>query len=185
MSQTATTSASLWGRNASRTWSPRLPRPMKPSRTRSLAPRTFPAPTAVRPAIVEATVNWRRLTFLIVGSGIMSGQVLVHLRQEAGEIQAIRARGAGGLQVGARPVARLGRHGGVLLSRLGSQAVVLVIGEEPREIAQLGLRPGGDGAAAVAIGAEGRAEGQGGVAEAADVGLFQGLEPIGRVGVLA
>ena len=44
-------------------------------------------------------------------------------------------------------------------------AVVLVVGEEPGQVAQLGLGAGGHRAAAVAVGAEGRVRGQGGVAE--------------------
>src|ERR1019366_8826837 len=62
MSQTATTSASLCWRKASSTWSPRLPRPMNPSRTRSLAPRTRKeerAAVVLRAASVR--VNSRRV----------------------------------------------------------------------------------------------------------------------------
>ena len=68
---------------------------------------------------------------------------------------------------------------------LGAVAVVLVVGEEPGQVAELGLGAGGHGAAAVAVGAEGRAGGEAGVAELADLGLLQRLEPPGGVGVLA
>src|SRR5664279_588345 len=62
MSQTATTSASFCLRKASSTWSPRLPRPMKPRRTRSLAPITRKeerAAVVLRAASVR--VNSRRV----------------------------------------------------------------------------------------------------------------------------
>src|ERR1035441_5281461 len=62
MSQTATTSASLCLRKASSTWSPRLPRPMKPSRTRSLAPSTRKDESAaVAPTAASVRVNSRRV----------------------------------------------------------------------------------------------------------------------------
>src|SRR5579864_8975286 len=65
MSQTATTSASLCWRKASSTWSPRLPRPMKPRRTRSLAPSTREAARAVpSPARVDV-VKSRRVSLLM------------------------------------------------------------------------------------------------------------------------
>ena len=67
---------------------------------------------------------------------------------------------AGRFEVGAFPVAGLGGKRGVLAPGFAADAVMLVIGEEPREIAQLGIRAGGDRATAVAIGAKGRAEGQ-------------------------
>ena len=59
-----------------------------------------------------------------------------------------------------RPVAGLGGEGGVLAAGFAADAVVLVVGEEPGQVAQLGIGAGGDRAAAVAIGAQGRAEGK-------------------------
>ena len=109
----------------------------------------------------------------------------VDLGQEPGEVEPVGAGGAGGLEVGAGPVAGLGGERGVLAAGLGADAVVLVVGEEPGQVAQLGLGAGGDRAAAVAVGAEGRAEGQGGVAELVDLGRLQRLEAAGGVGVLA
>src|SRR5919107_556944 len=66
MSQTATISASLCARNASSTWSPRLPTPMKPTRTRSLAPRMRVAPSAVPTQAAAAVLpNVRRVTVVM------------------------------------------------------------------------------------------------------------------------
>ena len=61
---------------------------------------------------------------------------------------------------------------------------MLVVGEEPGQVAEPGLRAGGEGAAAVAIGAHRRAGGEHGVAKLVDLGLLERLEPPGRVGVL-
>ena len=58
-------------------------------------------------------------------------------------------------------------------------AVLLVVGQEPRQVAQLGIGAGGDRAAAVAVGAEGRAEGEEGVAQLVDLGRLQRLERAG------
>src|ERR1017187_2252470 len=62
MSQIATTSASLCLRKASSTWSPRLPTPMKPRRTRSLAPSTRKDESAaVALTAARVRVNSRRV----------------------------------------------------------------------------------------------------------------------------
>ena len=119
------------------------------------------------------------------GHSRRSGQVPVDLGQEPGEVEPVGAGGAGGVEVGARPVARLGGELGVLAAGLGADAVVLVVGEEPGQVAELGLGAGGGGAAAVAVGAEGRAEGEGGVAELVDLGRLERLVAAGGVGVLA
>src|ERR1044071_5418755 len=56
------TSQSACFKKASRTWSPRLPRPINPNRTRSLAPRTRSAANAVvAPARKRLFVNLRRV----------------------------------------------------------------------------------------------------------------------------
>src|SRR5438477_8336535 len=57
------TSRSLWARKASSNWSPRLPTPMNPTPTRSLAPSTREYPAAVRVAAVAAAAlaNVRRV----------------------------------------------------------------------------------------------------------------------------
>ena len=68
-----------------------------------------------------------------------SGQVAVHLGEEPGEVELVGAGGAGGLEVGAGPVAGLGGERGVLAAGLGADAVVLVVGEEPGQVAELGL----------------------------------------------
>src|SRR6516165_1737352 len=88
-----------------------------------------------------------------------SGQVPVDLGQEAGEVQAVRAGRAGGVEVGAGPVASRGRQGGVMASGVDAIAVVRVVRQEPGQVAQLGAGPGGPRAAAVAVGAEGLAVG--------------------------
>ena len=69
MSQMATTSASLCARKASSTWSPRLPRPMKPRRTRSLAPATRRAPRAVATPAAAVAWNFRRVMGVMPASG--------------------------------------------------------------------------------------------------------------------
>ena len=63
--------------------------------------------------------------------------------------------------------------------------MVLVVGQEPGQVAELGLGAGGDRAAAVAVGAERRAVGEHGVAKLVDLGRLERLEPAGGVGVLA
>src|SRR5438552_3525196 len=112
-----------------------------------------------------------------------SGQVPVHLRQEPGEVDPAGAGGAGGVEVGAGPVAGLGGERGVLAAGLGAVAEVLVIGQETEEVAELGPRAGGERAAAVAVGAERRALGEHSVAELEDLRRLQRLETAGRVGV--
>ena len=114
-----------------------------------------------------------------------SRQVPVDLGEELGEVELVGAGGAGGLEVGAGPVAGLGRERGVLAAGLGAVAVVLVVGEEPGQVAQLGPGAGGERASAVAVGAERRAVGQRGVAELVDLGRLQRLVAAGGVGVLA
>ena len=89
-----------------------------------------------------------------------SRQVLFDLREQSGEVEPVGAGGAGGLEVGAGPVAGLGGERGVLAAGLGAVAVVLVVGQEPGQVAELGLGAGGDRAAAVAVGAERRAVGE-------------------------
>src|SRR3954453_13308958 len=99
----------------------------------------------------------------------MSSQVLLHLRQQRREIQAVGAGLARRVQVGAGPVAGGGGEGSELLAGLGAVAEVLEVGEEAGQVAELGRRAGGERAAAVAIGAEGRALGEEGVAELLDL----------------
>ena len=55
---------------------------------------------------------------------------------------------------------------------LAARAVMLVVGEEPRQVAQPGLGAGGVAAPAVAIGAHHRAGGQNRVAQLMDLGLL-------------
>ena len=64
----------------------------------------------------------------------------------------VGARGAGGLEVGALPVASGVGQRAIQSVRLGAVAVVLVIGEEPRQVAELGGGAGGLAASAVARG---------------------------------
>src|SRR5688572_30093335 len=61
MSHTATTSQSLCVRNAESTWSPRLPMPTNPPRTRSFAPYTRLAESAVAVATVADLAKSRRV----------------------------------------------------------------------------------------------------------------------------
>src|SRR5262249_25689987 len=114
-----------------------------------------------------------------------SGQAPVDLGQEAGEVQAVRAGRAGGVEGGAGPVAGRGRPGGVMASGPGRRAVVRVVRQEPGQVAQLGAGPGGQRAAAVAVGAKGLAVGDRRVAELAEGDLVDRLEPSGGVDVLA
>ncbi len=88
---------------------------------------------------------------------VPSRQMPLDLGEQLGEVETVGACGAGGVEVRAGPVAGLGRKPGVLASGLDAVAVIFMVGQEPREVAQLGGRPGGDRAAAVAIGAEHRA----------------------------
>ena len=99
-----------------------------------------------------------------------SGQVTVDLGEELGEVELVGAGGAGGFEVGAGPVAGFRIEGGVLAPGFGADAVVLVVGQEPGQVAKLGPGTGGEGAAAVAVGTEGRAEGEGRVLELLDLG---------------
>ena len=55
--------------------------------------------------------------------------------QQPGEVEPVGAGGAGGLEVGAGPVAGLGQRG-VLAAGLGAVAVVLVVGQEPGQVAE-------------------------------------------------
>src|SRR4051794_28877339 len=68
---------------------------------------------------------------------VSSAKQAVGLGQEFGEVELVGAGGAGGFEVGARPVAGGGVEGGVLATGLGADAVVLVVGEEPGQVAQL------------------------------------------------
>src|SRR5687767_7777508 len=102
MSQIATTCASLCFRKASSTWSPRFPTPMKPRRTRSLAPSTLAGASVVAiPAPAAAFVNSRRVSLLIAFSSLptdlrrqlahLPDQELLRVRREVADPARIEA----------------------------------------------------------------------------------------------
>src|SRR5262245_49123603 len=95
--------------------------------------------------------------------------------KELSEVETIGARLLRGGEVGAMPLAGGGIHLGVESAGLAAIAVLLVIGQVARQIPECGTRSGGSGAAAVAIGAEGRAGGQAGIAKLLDLGAFHRL----------
>src|SRR5262249_47719702 len=128
---------SLWARNASSSWSPRLPTPMKAVRTLSLAPSTreYPAALSVAAVAAAALVNVRRF-----GEG-MEGSINAEwvrlaasrsprrqarrrkrrllcrghfelLRTEHGEVEPVRVVAVGDLQQhGVLPLRQLHPHG--------------------------------------------------------------------------
>src|SRR6478752_250731 len=95
--------------------------------------------------------------------------------KELSEVETVGARLLRGSTVGTLPLAGGGIHLGVEPAGLAARAVLLVIGQIARQIAQGGTRSGGSGTAAIAIGAEGRAGGQAGVAKLLDLGTLHGL----------
>ena len=109
-----------------------------------------------------------------------SGKMPVALGQKLGEIQLVGASGPGGFEVGARPVAGLRRHRGILAAGFAAVTVVLVVGEEPGQVPQLGLSTGGDRAPAVAIGTQHWPERQRGIAKLVNLLRGQRLIPPGR-----
>ena len=74
---------------------------------------------------------------------------------------------------------------GVFAASQGAVAVLLVVGQEPGQVAQLGGRAGGDRATAVAVGTHGRPVGEEEVAKLVDVRLFERFVSAGGVGVFA
>ena len=66
------------------------------------------------------------------------------------EVEMVGAGPAGGLEVGALPVARGGVEPGVKPTGLGAVAVMVVVGHEPGQVAELGRGARGAAAAAVA-----------------------------------
>src|SRR5262249_17953500 len=117
--------------------------------------------------------------------GRFSSQVAVDLGQQSGEVELARARLAGGVEIGAWPVALGFGQLGVAGAGLAAVAVVLVVGEEAGQVAEAGAGAGGGGAAAVAVGAERAAVGEAGVPQGAEVGLLHRAgEGAGGLGVL-
>jgi hypothetical protein len=106
------------------------------------------------------------------------------LGQQRREVEPVGAGGPRRCQIGARPVAGFGCQLGVEPAGKGAVAVMLMISQEARQIAQLGLRTRGERATTVAIGAERRAMGQRGVAKLSDVGLLERLKSPSGVGIL-
>src|SRR4051794_16667037 len=74
----------------------------------------------------------------------------IGLRQEPGEVEPGRASGAGGVEVGAAPVSLLVREPGIGVTGMAAGAMVLVVGQEPGQIAQPCAGPRGSLAPAVA-----------------------------------
>lgn len=93
-----------------------------------------------------------------------STEKAVNFGQKLGEVELVGAGITGGVEIGIAPVALRGRELGIAFAGLATQAVVLVIGQEPGQIAKAGARAGGEAAPAVAIGAHHRPGGQHGVA---------------------
>ena len=108
----------------------------------------------------------------------------VNFGQKLGEVEFVGAGLAGGVEVGFAPVALGGCELSIAFTGLATQAMVLVVSQEPGQVAEAGARAGGEAAPAVAIGAHHRSGGQHGVAKLIDLGLLERLEPPGRVGVL-
>src|SRR3954471_9814537 len=100
----------------------------------------------------------------------------IDLRQELGEVKLGRASGTGGVEVGAVPVALSLRELGIGVTGMAAGSMMLVVGQEPGQIAQPGLGPRGASAPAVA----GRAHDRTGIQERGmqlvDLGLLHGFE---------
>src|SRR5262249_52659892 len=98
--------------------------------------------------------DWRRTDFFMRKLMIMppngSAEDFLGSREEPGEIQPVGTGAAGRFEVGALPVARHVIQSGIEPPRFGAVAVMVVISEEPGQVAQLGGRPGGAAAPAVA-----------------------------------
>ena len=103
------------------------------------------------------------------------------LGQELREVEPTGAGGLGRFEVGTCPVACFSRETGIFAPRSGSVAKLLVIGQEPRQVAELGLGACGGHAPTVAICAQAWFGGEKHVAELADVRLFEWLEAAGGV----
>src|SRR5262249_22828718 len=71
-----------------------------------------------------------------------SRQVQFDLRQQTSEIEPIGTGGPSRREDGNGPIAGFGRKIGVQPACLAAKAVVLVVGEESRQVAEFGLRPG-------------------------------------------
>src|SRR5258706_15896486 len=91
-------------------------------------------------------------------------------RKEFGEVEPVGAGLAGGLEVGAMPVARRVAEPGVKAPGLGAVAVMLVVGQEPGQVSQLGRGAGGPAATPAAGGAHRGARRDAGAAQAPDIG---------------
>jgi hypothetical protein len=99
-----------------------------------------------------------------------SGQLPFHLGQESCEVEPAGTGGPGGFKVSAGPVAGFRGKLGVKPAGFAPVPVVLVVGQKPREVAQLGPRAGGNRATAVTVGAKHGAVGESRVAKLANIG---------------
>src|SRR5207302_1871883 len=100
-----------------------------------------------RTAVLGPTeVGPTHLSGVIDNAGPLSGRsrkVAIDLRQQLGEIQAVRAGGPGGSEVGALPISgRLGQLGEEAAG-LAPGPVPLVVGQVAGQVAQQGLGPAG------------------------------------------
>mgnify|MGYP006920665239 CR=1 FL=1 len=74
----------------------------------------------------------------------------IDLRQQLGKVKLGRAGGTGGLEVGAVPVSLFLRELGIGVTGMAAGAMMLVVGQEPGQIAQPCVGPRGALAPAVA-----------------------------------
>src|SRR4051812_1132231 len=67
----------------------------------------------------------------------------INLRQKLGKVKLGRASGTGGVEVGAVPVSLFLREPGIGVTGMAAGAMMLVVGQEPGQIAQPGVGPRG------------------------------------------
>src|SRR5512135_3551027 len=88
-----------------------------------------------------------------------SRQMMLDSGQERGGVEVIRAGATRGVEVRPGPVARVLRHRGIEPACSAPVAVLVVVGQEAGQDVERRNGSGGAGAANVAVGAEGRADG--------------------------
>ena len=85
----------------------------------------------------------------------------MHLGQKSCEVEPTGTGGPGRFEVSAGPVASFRGKIGVKPTGFASVPVMLVVGQKPCQVAQLGPRSRGNRATAIAVGAEHGAMGKG------------------------
>jgi hypothetical protein len=81
---------------------------------------------------------------LVVDRAVRSSQAPLDLGQQPGEIEPVGAGRPRRFQIGARPVAGFRRQFGIKAPGIATVAVMLMLCQEPRQVAYLGLRAGGE-----------------------------------------